>query len=414
MKLEKYSFGIGDRFAHQGKAQLKAIIKAKEAGIDMVPVWNKSYREHQTVGSDHKETKEEAEEAVKALNWQGNYYIDADHINLSNVDQFMDYASFFTIDVADYIGEKADPREVEKFVESNTALLQNREIPGIDSRDEITENKIREITEKYLFAIQKAGGIYRYIADKKGRDNIIIEVSMDETDQPQTPAELLLILSGLANEKVPLQTLAPKFTGRFNKGVDYVGDVNEFKKDFEADIRVLDFAVNQFDLPGNLKLSIHTGSDKFSIYQVIGEIIKKYDKGIHVKTAGTTWLAEIIGICLGGNEGFELAKRIYRMAYDQVEDLTAAYSTVIDIDKSRLPSPETINNWASEEFVDALRHVPGHPDYNPHLRQLMHVSYKIAAQLGSDFTNMLKKYENTIAPEVTDNLFEGHIKRLFF
>src|SRR6056297_1363782 len=105
MKLEKYSFGIGDRFAHQGEAQLNALIKSKEAGITVAPVWNKSFREHQTVGSNHAETKKEADEAVKALEWENNYYIDADHINLSNVDQFLDHSNFFTIDVADYIGK---------------------------------------------------------------------------------------------------------------------------------------------------------------------------------------------------------------------------------------------------------------------------------------------------------------------
>ena len=150
------------------------------------------------------------------------------------------------------------------------------------------------------------------------------------------------------------------------------------------------------------------------LFRSIGKIIKKYDKGIHVKTAGTTWLAEVTGMCLGGDDGLEVAKRIYLTAYDQVESLTEAYAAVIDIDQSRLPSTETVKNWNAEKFVNALRHVPGHNEYNPHFRQLMHVSYKIAAQMGTEFTDVLKKYENTIASEVTENIFEGHIKRLFF
>lgn len=413
MKLEKYTFGIGDRFAHQGKAQLNALIKAKESGLDIAPVWNKSYREHQTVGSNHAETKKEADETVEALDWKGNYYIDADHIKLANVGEFLDYANFFTIDVADHIGKKADEGEISKFVKSNSSLIGKTEIPGIKKDSEITEEIIREIAEKYLYAAQKAGEVYRFIADNKGEENFVAEVSMDETDYPQTPTELLVILSALADQKIMLQTLAPKFSGRFNKGIDYVGDVNQFEREFEADIQIVDFAVKEFGLPENLKLSIHTGSDKFSIYPIIGKIIRKYDKGIHVKTAGTTWLAEVIGMCLGDEDGFEMAKKIYLTAYDQVESLTEAYAAVIDIDQSKLPSPEQINGWNAEEFVNALRHVPGHPEYNPHFRQLMHVSYKIAAQLGSEFTDMLKKHENTIADEVTENLFEGHIKRLF-
>ena len=414
MRLEKYTFGIGDRFAHQGKAQLNALIKTEKAGVHVAPVWNKSFREHQTVGSNHAETKKEADEAINALNWPGNYYVDADHINLSNVEEFLDYANFFTIDVADHIGKKADEDEISKFVESNSSLIGRTKIPGIESDEEITEEIIRKIGEKYLYAAQKAGEVYRFIADQKGEENFVAEVSMDETDYPQTPTELLIILSALAHQKIMLQTLAPKFSGRFNKGIDYVGDISQFEKEFEADIQIVDFAVKEFGLPENLKLSIHTGSDKFSIYPVIEKIIRKYDKGIHVKTAGTTWLAEVIGMCLAGDDGFKVAKKIYHTAYDQVESLTEAYAAVIDIDHSLLPTPEKVNKWNAEEFVNALRHVPGYPEYNPHFRQLMHVSYKIAAQLGSEFTNMLKKYENTIAAEVTENLFEGHIKRLFF
>ncbi len=89
---------------------------------------------------------------------------------------------------------------------------------------------------------------------------------MDETDTPQTPQELLLILTVLADEGVPVQTIAPKFTGRFNKGVDYVGDVAQFENEFRDDLAVIAYAVKKFRLPANLKLSVHSGSDKFSLY----------------------------------------------------------------------------------------------------------------------------------------------------
>jgi len=413
VKLEKFSFGIGDRFAHQGKAQLNAFFKAKEAGIPVVPIWNKSYREHQTVGSSFDQPKQEANEAVKSLGWTDNYYVDADHINLSNVDGFLEHANFFTIDVADYIGKKAGEKDVTEFTAINTRLIRNKTIPGIQSPASITEETIRGIGEKYLFAVRKAGEIYRYIADKKGGNNFIPEISMDETDQPQTPLELLLILSALAAEKIPVQNLAPKFTGRFNKGVDYHGDIQQFEKDFEADVRILQFAMDQFELPDNLKLSIHTGSDKFSIYPAIGKIIQTHGQGIHVKTAGTTWLAEAIGLCLGGKDGLDLIKSIYRTAYKQVDDLTAAYAHVIDIDKDHLPHPEVVDHWKSDDWVRTLRHEPDQPKYNPHIRQLLHVSYKIAAQTGTGLTDLLKKYHESIAREVTENLFDRHMKKLF-
>ncbi len=111
MKLEKYSFGIGDRFAQQGEAQLKAIIKAKETGIDIVPVWNKSNREHQIIHSSPADTRNEADAGrQRASNGMMPYYVDADHINLKTVDSFMDHSDFFTLDVADYIGSEVSPK----------------------------------------------------------------------------------------------------------------------------------------------------------------------------------------------------------------------------------------------------------------------------------------------------------------
>ncbi|MGD9264265.1 MAG: hypothetical protein PVJ71_00655, partial [Lysobacterales bacterium] len=101
MKLEKYSFGMGDRFMHQGKAQLQAVVLAKEAGIDVIPVWNKSDREHVIVGTEPLSLREEADAATRDLGWLGAYHVDADHINLSNVDRFLHCSDFFTIDVGD-------------------------------------------------------------------------------------------------------------------------------------------------------------------------------------------------------------------------------------------------------------------------------------------------------------------------
>ena len=104
MKLEKYSFGLGDRFLHQGRAQLQAIVNARAAGIQITPVWNKSNREHKTVGTSPVSLREEADAAVTALEYDGPYRLDADHINLETVDPFVDNHDFFTIDVADAIG----------------------------------------------------------------------------------------------------------------------------------------------------------------------------------------------------------------------------------------------------------------------------------------------------------------------
>ncbi|HPB04120.1 MAG TPA: tagaturonate epimerase family protein, partial [Bacteroidaceae bacterium] len=267
MTIGKYSFGTGDRFAHQGKHQLTALIKASERyNIDFVPVWNKSNREHQIVGTEPADTRIAADEAVKALGYDKPYFVDADHINMNNVDRFIDSSDFFTIDVADYIGKPADEASISEFVTNNLKYAGDLTIPGIARPFKVDRSLIETLAKKYLFATREAGRIYRHIAGKKGAGNFVTEVSMDEVDSPQTPIEMFFILNGLAQEKVPVQTIAPKFTGRFNKGVEYVGDIVQFEKEFHEYLLVIDFAVKEFGLPDGLKLSIHSGSDKFSIY----------------------------------------------------------------------------------------------------------------------------------------------------
>ena len=413
MILEKYSMGIGDRFAHQGKAQLMAFVEAAKAGIDVTPIWNKSFREHQIIHSNPQDTRKEADQAVKALNWEKPFYVDADHINLSNVDIFMEASDFFTIDVADYSGKKAEESDIQVFVEKYGKYIGDLSIPGIDAPFKVTETVIEKIAEKYLLAVQEAGKIYRHIEQNKGLGKFVTEVSMDETDLPQTPLELLFILAGLAHENIPVQTIAPKFTGRFNKGVDYVGDLNQFEKEFNQDLAVIDFAVKTFGLPENLKLSIHSGSDKFSIYKPINKAIKKFNAGLHLKTAGTTWLEELIGLAEAGSEGLAIAKEIYSSSLARYQELAEPYATVIDIDKNALPTPEAIKDFDSRLFADMLRHDLSHSDYNVNFRQLLHVGYKVAAEMGGKYLNALTQYESSVTRNVTENILKRHIEVVF-
>jgi len=413
VKLSKYSFGIGDRFSHQGKAQLAAIIKAKQQGINITPVWNKSHREHTIIGTKHADTRKEADDAVKACQWDDSYFVDADHIGLGNVDKFIESSDFFTLDVADFIGEPAEQVDVDAFIQKHKQYIGLLSIDDVDEPLEITEEKIREIANKSLLAAQQARKIYSHITAAKGAGNFITEVSMDETDQPQTPVEMLFILAAIADEGVPAQTIAPKFTGRFNKGVDYVGNVAQFAKEFEEDLAVVAFAVKEFGLPEDLKLSIHSGSDKFSIYWPMKEAMKKFNAGLHIKTAGTTWLEELIGLAMAGGDGLVIAKEIYTEALTRMDELCGPYATVIDIDQAKLPKVQEINSWDGRQFAAALRHDQACPQFNPNLRQLLHVGYKIAAEMGSRFTDALDKYEETIAANVTENIYERHIKPLF-
>jgi len=415
MYIGKYSFGIGDRFAHQGEAQLTALMKASETlGIEFVPVWNKSNREHTFISSTPADTRKEADEAVKAMNYKGQYYVDADHINLANVDKFIDASDFFTIDVADYIGKKASQSDINAFVEANRKYTGKLQIPGIATQFDIPEELLLAIAEKFLYAVQEAGKIYRHIEKAKGADNFVAEVSMDEVNDAQSPVEMFFILSAVAAEKIPAQTIAPKFTGRFNKGVDYAGDVAQFAREFEEDLLVIDFAVKEFGLPANLKLSIHSGSDKFSIYPVIGELIQKYAKGINVKRAGTTCREEGIGLAMSNDEeAIDLVKAFYSSAIGRFDELCAPYATVIDIDKGKLPSTKEVERWTGEKLANTLRHIPSHPDYDPNFRQLIHVSFKVAAEYGNEYYEALKTHKAIVGKQVTENIYERHIKRLF-
>jgi hypothetical protein len=412
MNLGKISIGMGDRFAHQGVAQLRAIVKANQAGYDISPVWNKSNREHIYVHSHPADVRKEADDAVATLAFNGNYFVDADHINLSTVAPFVETADFFTLDVAAFIGKPSPQAEIEQFVDSCTAYTGKLKIPGIPEPIQVTRELLEEIAAKFLAATKQAAEIYQYLVEKKGKGNFITEVSMDEVEQPQTPVSLFFILKMLADKGVPAQTIAPKFTGRFNKGVDYRGDLDQFAREFEEDILVIDYAVQQFGLPSELKLSVHSGSDKFSIYPIMASVIKKHNKGLHLKTAGTTWLEEVIGLAMAGGDGLEMAKEIYAGSYNRMEELCAPYADVIDIDPARLPSVEEVNSWNGEKLANTLRHIPGHPDYNADFRQLIHVAYKVAAEKGDAYYTMLKKYSDVIGSCVEENIYERHLKRL--
>jgi hypothetical protein len=413
LKLSKYSVGTGDRFAHQAKAQLQACVQALANGIEVVPVWNKSNREHTIIGSEPLRTRQAADAAVKAMHWKLPYFCDADHITLQTVGRFLDSCDFFTLDVADFIGQPALPADIENFVERHPELLGRIQLEGTDEAFEIAPEHLRQTAQKYLTAVKKAGEVYRAIVAAKGEGNFIAEVSMDETDSAQSPVELLLILAAIADEGIPVQTIAPKFSGRFNKGVDYIGNVARFEREFALDVAAIAFAVSHFGLPENLKLSVHSGSDKFSIYPAIHATMQKFNAGVHLKTAGTTWLEELIGLAEAGGEGLALAREIYAEAFAHREELCAPYATVIDIDPARLPAPDAVQGWSSDQYTSALRHVQADANYNPSLRQLLHVGFKVAARMERRYLNLLEANEAVIAKNVTENLYRRHIAPVF-
>lgn len=413
MKIEKITFGIGDRFSKEGDAQLLAIRQINELGVRVFPVWNKSYREHKIVKTNQASVLNEARNAVEKAKWSGSFYVDADHIGMETVDEFMDYSNFFTIDVAHFIGKQGKSVEKDDFIKRHLRYKGKLSILGIEEEFTISEKYLMSAADKYLTAIQEVAKIYNYIVSKKGKDNFIAEVSMDETDNAQTPIDLFFILAELKYHGVEVQTIAPKFTGLFAKGVDYIGDITRFAKEFEADIAVVLHATKALGMPENLKLSVHSGSDKFSIYPVIKSALKKFNAGIHVKTAGTTWLEEIIGLAKAGGKGLEIAKQVYVRAMDRYEELTGPYASVLKINPENLPEKKVVDSWSITEYVKALTHDQSCREYNPDFRQLIHVGYKIAVEMGDDFLLALDEFREVIAEQVRFNLLERHLKPLF-
>ena len=411
--LPRLTFGMGDRFGHEGEAQLSAVQAAVAGGVDLCPVWNKSNREHTIVGTQPPSLREEADAAVQKLGWTGDYFVDADHININTVDGFITCSDFFTLDVADYVGQAPAAAAKTAFLQRHAGLVGAHRLPGLEGEVVIDAADLEKTADKFLGAMQEAGKIYRHIAEHKSHGAFAVEVSVDETDSPQTPAVLLLILAMIADEGIPAQTVAPKFTGRFNKGVDYVGDLAAFEREFDADLAVLAYAVKKFGLPETLKISVHSGSDKFSLYPVIRRLVAKHQAGLHVKTAGTTWLEEVAGLAEAGGEGLYLAKEIYALAHGRAEELIKPYAPVVDIDVARLPAVETVKSWNSRRFLDALVHDQSCPDYDPQFRQFIHVSFKVAAGLGERYIRALRTHRDIVGKRVRENLLRNHIEPLF-
>jgi tagaturonate epimerase len=413
MELEKYSFGVGDRFGLEGAAQLRALQKAAAKGVRIVPVWNKSNREHAIVGTEPESTRIEADAAVRDTGWPDSYYVDADHITLANVDPYLSSSDYFTIDIADFIGKPPLDSAKASFLSSMAPYKGFHAIAELPQPLAITESALENFADNYLYGIEEAGKVYRHIAEKRNSENFVTEVSIDEAFNPQTAVEMFLILIGLANEGIPVQTLAPKFPGAFLKGVDYVGDVRQFETCFSDHLAVIAYAIRNFELPRNLKLSVHTGSDKFTLYPLIHRAIKSADAGIHLKTAGTTWLEELCGLAASGGTGLKFAKEIYQESHARCDDLCKPYLAIINIDKRQLPPPAMVASWNPEEFVNALQHEESCGRYNSHLRQLLHIGFKVAAEKKQRFAALLAEYRSAVEDKVTRNLYERHIQPLF-
>ena len=266
LTLEKFSVGVGDRFAHQAKAQLQACVMAAARGVTVIPVWNKSNREHGIVGSEPASVRAAADAAVRQSGWKQPYHVDADHINLGTVDRFIDASDFYTLDVAAAIGQPAAADRVDAFVERHPELHGNREHPRHRQPFTITRDAIAQIACKYLAAVQQAGAIYRHVDAEARRPRASSPRSRWTRPMPRRRRpELLrhpgrrLPTRGFRSRPSPPSSPAASTRASITSAMSV-----QFEKEFSDDLAVIAFAVRQYGLPANLKLSVHSGSDKFS------------------------------------------------------------------------------------------------------------------------------------------------------
>jgi len=174
--------GVGDRFGHEGRAQIEAFrLLAQREGVAVAPAWNKSNREHAIIGTQPESVRIEADAAVREAQWTEPYYVDADHISLKNVDGFVAASDFFTLDVADYIGETMDEGDIYGFIARHEALIGTHVVDGLAEPVTLTRPQFAEVVRSTLFAIRQAGRLYRHIVEKKGTSDFVTEISMDET-----------------------------------------------------------------------------------------------------------------------------------------------------------------------------------------------------------------------------------------
>ncbi|HLV35446.1 MAG TPA: tagaturonate epimerase family protein [Spirillospora sp.] len=332
----KKSIGCGDRL---GLATPGHILAVRDS--DMFPVFaQQSIREMERSERTPQNVMDDATWGVLQMNYQNGFGSDADHLkNTQAIDDCI-AAGFigFTLDPNEYVDNAAHTDDAatlqQKFdslpwdeLEISAADLRKRYI-GQSPGGPIDEEALLRATGKYSRAIAHVARLARHIDSQFQGRPYDLEVSVDETDTPTSPAEHYFIASELKRLNINFQGLAPRFVGSFEKGVDYIGDLAVFEKDFAAHAKIAREL-------GPYKLSIHTGSDKFSIYPIIYKYTGQY---VHLKTAGTSWLEALRVIAM---HNIPLFREILDFAIERYPTDRASYHVSAEVSKVPANPPDT-------------------------------------------------------------------------
>jgi hypothetical protein len=311
------SFGFGDRLGLATPGHIAAV-----RGTKFAPIFaQQSVRENARTGRTPQQVMDDARHALDAAKWDVPWGADADHLKtLEDLPPFVDAGyTFFTVDPGEYVDNSADTDTLDilrqkirsfKWEELSELYLHEEPKPGWGRFD---GESLMRATVKYARAIQHAVAMFKRLCEMK--EKFDFEMSVDETDAPTTPLEHFFIASELTRAGVRFTSLAPRFIGRFEKGVDYIGDLDALDTELAKHAAV----TAHF---GKYKLSLHSGSDKFSVYPLIA---KHWGERIHVKTAGTSYLEALrvlakhepdlfLKIYSLGREHYETDKRTYHVS----------------------------------------------------------------------------------------------------
>jgi hypothetical protein len=326
------SFGFGDRLGLATPGHIAAV-----KGTKFAPVFaQQSVRENARTRRSPQQVLDDARRAVDAAGWDAPWGADADHLKTpEDLPAFVQAGyTFFTIDPGAHVDNAADadplPVLQQKAVGgwdevSALYLASDNGIKSIGAFD--SETLLRALV-KYGRAIQHTAAMYRRLCDMK--ESFDFEVSVDETDSPTTPLEHFFIANELTRLGVRFTSLAPRFIGRFEKGVDYIGDLSALDAEMAKHAAV----TAHF---GTYKLSLHSGSDKFSVYPLVA---KHWGERVHVKTAGTSYLEALRTVA---QLAPELLAEIYSFARERYDNDKASYHVSAQV--ANAPLPASVRDW---------------------------------------------------------------------
>ena len=358
----EYSFGFGDRIGLANPGHLKAI-ENRKIGVILA---QQSIREMTRTERNPDDIMSAAVWAVFQEGYKEGFGADADHLKtIEDINRLVDAGfTMFTFDPSDHVVsgvEKMSEQEINEEIESlswdnygetYSELLSRYDNTNIKIDDNFTispsKREIMSAILKYFGVVLQGKKMFDHLSSFENYDSEV-EISIDETDTVTSPFDHYFVVNELKRHDVKFVSLAPRFIGDFEKGIDYKGDLNIFRKDFVKHAAIAESF-------GDYKISLHSGSDKFSVYDIISE-----DKNIiiHVKTAGTSYLE---AIKVTASREPELFKRILDFSRGLYEQEKKTYHVSADINKIK-----PANEYKDDELVGLF------DDNN--LRQILHVTF---------------------------------------